>query len=82
MLPPSGPFFLREGEHVFLGFATTSNSGGELRGTINGTAIFKATASKKVVGLQMPGTVGLLGAGMLGLAGIFGVFTLKHIVAG
>ncbi len=82
VLPPSGPFLLREGEHVFLGFASTSNSGGELRGTVNGTAIFKAPAGKKVVGLQMPGTVGLLGAGMLGLAGIFGVFTLKHIIAG
>jgi hypothetical protein len=82
VLPPQGPFFLREGEHVFLRFTSTSNSGGELQGTANGAAIFKATAGKKIVGLQMPGTVGLLGAGMLGLAGLFGALTLKHIVMG
>jgi hypothetical protein len=82
VLPPSGPFFTQRGEHLFLRFASTSNSGGELQGTTNGTAIFTATTSKKTAGLQMPGTVGLVGAGMLALAGIFGVLTLKNIVAG
>ena len=82
VLPPSGPFFTQRGEHVFLRFASTSNSGGELQGTTNGTAIFTATTGKKTAGLQMPGTVGLLGAGMLALAGIFGVLTVKHFVAG
>ena len=84
VLPPSGPFFTQRGEHIFLRFVSTSNSGGELQGTTNGTAIFPATTptGKKIAGLQMPGTVGLLGAGMLALAGIFGVLTLKHIVAG
>jgi hypothetical protein len=82
VLPPSGPFFTQRGEHLFLRFTSTSNSGGELQGTTNGTAIFTATTSKKTAGLQMPGTVGLVGTGLLGLAGIFGVFTLKHIVAG
>lgn len=82
VLPPSGPFFTQRGEHIFLRFATTSNSGGELQGTTNGTAIFTATTSKKTAGLQMPGTVGLVGAGLLALAGIFGVLTVKHMVAG
>jgi hypothetical protein len=84
VLPLSGPFFTQKGEHLFLHFASTSNSGGELQGTTNGTAIFKATTTKgkKIAGFQMPGTVGLIGAGLLGLAGIFGVFTVKHIVAG
>jgi hypothetical protein len=82
VLPPSGPFFTQRGEHIFLRFVSTSNAGGELQGTTNGTAIFTATTSKKTAGLQMPGTVGLVGAGLLGLAGIFGVMTLKHIAAG
>lgn len=82
VLPPSGPFFTQRGEHIFLRFVSTGNSGGELQGTTNGTAISPTTTTptgKKIVGLQMPGTVGLLGAGMLALAGIFGVLTLKHL---
>ena len=84
VLPPSGPFFTQGGQHVFLRFASTSHSGGELQGTTNGTAISPTTTTptgKKIVGLQMPGTVGLLGAGMLALAGIFGVLTLKHLAS-
>jgi hypothetical protein len=82
VLPPQGPFFTQRGEHIFLRFASTSNSGGELQGTTNGTAIFTATTSKKTAALHMPGTVGLVGAGLLALAGIFGVLTLRHMIAG
>ncbi len=82
VLPPSGPFFTQRGEHIYLRFTSTSFSGGELQGTTNGTAIFTATTTKKTAGLHMPGTVGLVGAGLLALAGIFGVLTLRHIVAG
>ncbi len=82
VLPPSGPYFTQRGEHIILGFTSTSASGGELQGTTNGTAIFTATTSKKTAALHMPGTVGLVGAGLLALAGIFGVLTVKHTVAG
>jgi len=82
VLPPSGPFFTQGGEHLYLQFESTSASGGELEGTTNGTVISGTTSSKKTAGLQMPGTVGLVGAGLFALAGIFGVLTLKHITAG
>jgi hypothetical protein len=81
VLALSGPFFTQKGEHLYLRFTSTSNSGGELEGTTNGTAIFRATPSKKSAALHMPGTVGLIGAGMLALAGLFGVLTVKHFVA-